>query len=210
MTTTEIREAFSLSSSTVDRIRSFRLDRLDKIRKGETPTSLKGDVYVVLHVLPLISFEASNLLDMQQVYPTANAFLQPIAWEKYGGMNKKFNLEGILATSVGQSEQVLSYVQLFRNGCLEAVDGCLLQNHPNESLLNPEFERQLGNALPQYLDGLEKYGIHPPIFLEIQIDALQDSYFSALKPSYDIIWQAGEQRGDPNYDAAGNWHYLWI
>ena len=61
----QIRSAFALSQATKDRIRDFRADRIAQIAAGETPMKLARKPVVVVHVMPLSSFEAENAISVR-------------------------------------------------------------------------------------------------------------------------------------------------
>ena len=71
-----------------------------------------------------------------------------------------------MAYSGGNEEKSHSYVQLYRNGIIEAVEGLLLE--PSEGkLIIPSiaYEQKLINSLMQYLSHLKALTVEPPIFI---------------------------------------------
>jgi predicted HTH transcriptional regulator len=56
----ELRNAFNLSETIIDRIRNFRMDRVGKIIADETPVHLVNNPKVTLHLLPENSFSLSQ------------------------------------------------------------------------------------------------------------------------------------------------------
>jgi hypothetical protein len=56
----EIRAAFLGSETTAERIRNFRLDRVSRVRVGETPVPLQQGPCTVLHIIPPSAFGSST------------------------------------------------------------------------------------------------------------------------------------------------------
>ena len=84
------------------------------------------------------------------------------------GWNNRYNLEGFLTFSGGREEESHSYVQLFRNGIIEAVEGLFLEpHHKGERLLIPSiaYEKELISSLTDYLSILKTLNVEPPIFI---------------------------------------------
>ena len=72
-----------------------------------------------------------------------------------------------LTYSSGEEERSHSYVQLFKNGIIEAVEGSILDhNHTKGKLLIPtNYEKVLIKLLPDYLSILETLNVELPIFI---------------------------------------------
>lgn len=164
MDVTELRIAFNLSETITERIRRFREDRISKIFANETPVPFYDTAKVVLHLIPINSFNpaqryeinkiASHLEKIQPIYPS--------------GYNHRYNLDGLLTYSGGRKEKSRSYVQLFRVGIIEAVEGELLDpRHYDGKLLIPGllYEKKLIKSLPLYLSALETINVELPIFV---------------------------------------------
>src|SRR5207244_5600049 len=56
MDVTEIRSAFTLAESTIERIQRFRLERLSAVLGDDTPCPLGGKAALVFHIVPLRAF----------------------------------------------------------------------------------------------------------------------------------------------------------
>lgn len=73
----EPQEAFNLSKTITERIRRFREDRITKIISGETPARLFDDHKVILHLIPLNSFDPAKRYDLTmllKIMATCNRF----------------------------------------------------------------------------------------------------------------------------------------
>jgi len=154
-----------LSETTVERIRNFRLDRLSKIISGDIPVSVNKSHKVVLHIIPINAFDPAfkvdvislenNLSDIKPIFP--------------GSMNFRFNFDGILTYSQSGSE-TYSYVQVFRNGIIEALNTSMLEIRDGRSLIpSVGFEKELIQALGRYLKVYRHWGVEPPIIVMLSL-----------------------------------------
>jgi hypothetical protein len=161
----ELRALFTLSESLAERIRSFRAGRLSAILSGETPIPLIEGPKTVLHLVPLTAFTPGIS------YPVVNladeiGSLPPIY---SGGWSHRLNFDGLLTFS-GEPGQYTSYLQIFRNGCIEAVNASLIREHEGKKLISGNYwEKELLDALAFYLNVLKRLDIQPPVVLMLSL-----------------------------------------
>jgi hypothetical protein len=158
----ELRIAFNLSETITERIRNFRRDRISNIVANETPILLPDTAKIVLHLIPITAFSSAQSLDIDKIASHAEQ-MQPIIPYSW---NHRYNLDGFLTHSVYKNDLAYSYVQLFRNGIIEAVDASMLR--PREhGLFIPGvlYEQNLINSLSNYLSVLKTLTVEPPIFV---------------------------------------------
>ncbi|CAG0932963.1 hypothetical protein TFLX_02825 [Thermoflexales bacterium] len=159
----EIRTAFALSESLSDKIRRFREDRLAQIVADQTPVPLEQGPRVVLHVVPVSSFVAGVEVDLLIVgqHPDWVRLLHA------GGWNRRHNFDGLVLFSADPPLVSTSYLQLFRNGILEAVDTYIVRGNSDAVELIPSavLESALIDGLRKYLDLLRKWEFGVPIFV---------------------------------------------
>jgi hypothetical protein len=159
----ELRIAFNLSETVAERIRNFRRDRISNIVANETPVLLPDIAKIVLHLIPINAFSSAQSLDIDKIASHPEQ-LHPIS--SYGGWNCRYNLDGFLIHSVYMQNQSYSYVQLFRNGIIEALEAATLRPHRNRLLIpSVVFEERLINSLSNYLSVLKTLTVEPPIFV---------------------------------------------
>lgn len=157
---TELRTAFALSGTTSERIRDFRLDRLARIVSGETPATLKEGAKIVLHVIPLSAFEPCKGFDLKSLGSDAIRVKPTYAMS----WSHRFNFDGVL----GYSSH--SYLQVFRNGIIEAVEALLLEDSRGERLIpSIAYEKELLKELPRFLSIQEELGVDPPFFIMLSL-----------------------------------------
>lgn len=64
----ELRAAFALSQTTIERARSFRVERVMAIVDSRTPVPIEADARLVFHCVPLESFAGSKQADVARFY----------------------------------------------------------------------------------------------------------------------------------------------
>jgi hypothetical protein len=158
----EIRAAFVQSELLPEKIRRFREQRLGQIVAGETPVTLQQESLIVLHLVPISAFLGTTNVD---VVPFMNYkhILSPIGGNITG---RRLNIDGFVSYHVSKRDgfNTVDYVQLFRNGIVEAVDSYLLTMSPKKRLIYlNDIENQLIGATEQFIEVFSKIGVDPPI-----------------------------------------------
>jgi hypothetical protein len=115
----EIRAAFTLSETRIERLRRFRDERLSLI-KAQNPlvplVSGEGAKYV-LHILPISAFEAVPDIDISTLEEREHDFVSGLSC---GSVHSHFNFDGFLlnCNTRYNSDSLNAYVQVFRNGVI--------------------------------------------------------------------------------------------
>ena len=161
----ELREAFVLAESVSDRMRRFRSGRIAVLASGDGPAALAAKSLIVLHVMPVQAFDRPTLLDIRSAM-RKDALLWPIDTH---GLTMKINFDGLLTYSPGLGGPVQSYVQLFRDGCIEAVNADILSRGGDRKFLYSGYEPRIEAALRKYMSFLQSEGIQPPIFAALSL-----------------------------------------
>ena len=129
---------------------------------------------------------------------------------------------------------VRSYVQVFRNGCVEAVTTEIFCSEDGQHFIYPSYEGRVEQGLYNYLSLLQGLGIEPPIFVSLAFVGAQDYSLAlpgflsrleltepiarevliipetpiydhdALRESFDRVWQTCGRFGSINY-TDGKW-----
>ena len=226
----ELRIAFNLSETITERIRDFRLDRIAKISANETPVPFYENAKIVLHLIPIISFNPAQNYDISEIASHPEK-MSPIY---SGGWNNRYNLDGFLTYSEDQAGKTYSYVQLFRNGIIEAVEGLLLEPMEGKLIIHSiAYEEKLIKSLSDYLSLLKTLNVELPLFVfltllgvegysmsvrqsrtidrdilqlpEVIVENYDDSADKILRPCFDAIWNACGYPRDLYYNDAGEW-----
>ena len=190
----ELRDLFGGGALIAQRMKQFRADRIASLVADDGPARLASRTLMVLHVMPQSAFDSAQSIDLS--YVLKNDLLM---WPMHAtGLSKKLNFDGVLSYFPGiylsgrQSEPVSSYVQIFRNGCMEAVTTEIFHDDNNQKLFYHSYEEKVEEAVFNHLKLLEGLGIEPPIFVSLAMLGAEDysialfDQFNAIRPSAPI------------------------
>ncbi len=136
----QIRSSFAVSESLPEKVRAFRHERLARIADGESlPTEMAGSARAVLHVFPISAVDPSASVDILRIRSLPGS-LPPPGWKSASGWNGSPNLDGF-----AQMIDHVSYVQLFRDAAIEAVDSYLLNWGNGHTIPFPTLEKKSPN-----------------------------------------------------------------
>ena len=191
----ELRAAFTGTETLAERARAFWVERLTRLIAGETPLVMPTPAKLVLHLLPMRSFAPGFVCDLVQLSKERlTAFLPPSG---RGAYTPRHMFDGLLRyLSVRDSsdplrEQTNSYVQLFRNGCLEAVDTCMLATYlpAARNISSVIFEQDLIGALENGLKVQAALDIDPPYYV---LAAMLNVRGYVLNREYHRYWPGAQ------------------
>jgi hypothetical protein len=208
--------------TTILEIREYRNARITRINNGETPKPLDGNNQspkIIFHLVPIKAFAPSMNFDLSELYKDLNS-IKPI----YSSvLNGQYNFDGFYTYGRSVNEETQkstgSYVQIFHNGIIEAVDLRLLHEGYLDGSL---FRDNLTEAILKFLSCQQKISVETPIFAmlslikvkgfhltvnsytsqshafekddllfpEILINDFQPDPGKALKPLFDMVWHA--------------------
>jgi len=188
MDTEQLRQAFTLSQTALQRITAFRHERVRKTLESETPIPLPQGAKIYLHLIPLeaftgsLVFSAADLQDAVKHLPTLGGTA--------GG--ERFNVDGILRSNYREFSEASHYVQVFRNGIIEAISSDaayqLRDSDIKTYFLSTHFEQRLLERLPQYLGCQKTLGVPLPIWCFItytgvkNVEIRRERYFESFPP----------------------------
>jgi len=162
MDVTELRVAFDVAARNVERIRRFREDRISSIFANETPLPFRESAKIILHLIPIIAFDPAQRHDVQRLALHLDT-LKPMVCS---GWNSRYNLDGFLTYAQDREGKTYSYVQVFRNGIVEAVEGAMLGPYGVESVIpSSEYEEEIVNALQRFLTVSRTMNFGLPVFV---------------------------------------------
>jgi hypothetical protein len=164
----EIRSAFLLSESIGGRIREFRADRIAVVIGEETPLALRPGPKLALHVLPLQSFTPGFSIDLTRVRCLPPDVGRPM--HVYSGLSSQYTYDGVVFyENIGQS-WYLTYTQVFRNGCIEVVDGVSLSGMEQQKRFVAEtYEMKVVQYLGTLFVILKRMEIEPPFLVALSL-----------------------------------------
>ncbi len=185
----ELRSAFLASETLSERLKAFRVERINRLLSRNAPVELSGDHLLVLHLLPVIGARADTRLATSSLQALLNDNMpRPIA---ANGCAPGFNFDGLLVSSSWIDNKSHSYVQITRTGFLEAVESQTLAPTPSQ-IRGGEFrkfipsiawEKRLIAAIPSYLKALAELKIPPPYIVSLSLLNVRD-YEMYVGPRY--------------------------
>jgi hypothetical protein len=156
----ELRSAFLLGEGLGERMRAFRLDRVNTILIRELSVNLHDSPKIVLHILPTAAFRPGFQIDLKTVEKTGSEDIRPMGSELTG--TQHYNYHGLLSYQK-IDDKAHSYVQVFRNGCIEAVETSLLRPWDGKACFpSIEFEREIIHCGNRLFNLLKKLKVDPP------------------------------------------------
>ncbi|OGO14163.1 MAG: hypothetical protein A2Y53_06495 [Chloroflexi bacterium RBG_16_47_49] len=181
----EIRSAFVEAAGLPERIRSFRDMRLGSIVAEELPIPLLPGSRVILHLIPFISFEQAINFPLNDIANNPRA-LTPIYSITTG---QRYNFDGYLTYGGIVGNEAHGYVQIFRNGIIEAIDaGLLMVKGDGRRIPINIFENRLIDAVEKYLHAQKKMTVPAPISLMLTLVGIRGYYLGVreeLDPDFD-------------------------
>lgn len=181
----ELRIAFTLSEALTEKIRRFREERISKINADETPVPFEGKAKIILHLIPLISFNPAQRYEIEKI-ATGPIRMPPIY---NNGWDQRYNLDGIITYSGNGKEKSHTYTQLYRNGIIEAVEGFLLSSSEDKKPFIPSiaYEEELIDSLNMYLKVLQHIKVELPILVFLTLLNVKNYYMYVDKFKYPFI-----------------------
>lgn len=160
----ELRTTFNLSETLADKIKRFREERISNILSNETSIPLYGSGKIVLHLIPLNAFYPGQSYDIHKIGDVRLGLI-------YEDLNRiRYNLDGILEYEQIEEDEgeTSDYVQLFRNGIIEAVTTTYC-DHENKIITSTDYEIAIINALKGYFGIYRKLNVEYPVFIFITL-----------------------------------------
>jgi hypothetical protein len=176
----ELRSVFAVSETAAESIRNFRASRLAQLIANDAPVRLDTKPKLVLHFVPLSAFIPGAKVDLSVLQHEAS-LLKPM---HAGGWNgPRYNFDG-LYTSATHDGLSYSYVQVFRNGAIEAVNTSLLDSKVAERKIIPSiaYETTLRNLLQRCFDIERKLEVEAPAAIMLSFLGIK-GYEMAVSPS---------------------------
>lgn len=157
------------------RAQRFREERIAGIAQGDLPVELPPTPKVVLHLLPATMHGSPASTDLAAI-AVRNIDFAPLSAFHLNGWGARHNLDGVLITGeAGDPSVPVSYLQVYRNGAVEAVDTTILRSqHEREAGLDPliaasPFGRILIVGLRRYMLMLETLKVPPPVIVALSL-----------------------------------------
>jgi hypothetical protein len=194
MSNFEIETAFKLVYNYEERIHSIYQNRLQELNNGKYHINIPSPNRMLVHMISIDALIANKSIDLEIVFNKFEDHLKPPGC--FFGKNIERNLHGLLVSCGPDpySDTYVGYVQLYRNGMIEAIDSSLLKpttqlhgrryNKPVKKLGMWFVEKNIIDSCEMYLKTLEKIGVNLPIFLYISFTHMK-GYKISLDPYRD-------------------------
>ncbi|MCW5702695.1 MAG: ATP-binding protein [Bradyrhizobium sp.] len=195
----QLRELFTLAPRIADQTREFRTTRLIRIASGDAPVTLMHKDVLVLHVVPFSAFDRDAPLPMAELERDYMSF-HPIGSRQSQAL--KINFDGFLAMSNGDRAANVerAYVQLFRGGIVEAVDGLYARASGEPLIPVVQVERNIAGHAMRLMRDLAAIGIEPPYAVLASLLTAEKARFNFAHPG-DGAWydRMGSYTDRPQY-----------
>jgi hypothetical protein len=167
----ELRNAFILSETLGEKISSFRNNRIASIVADETGMPLYSSSNIILHIIPISAFAFTRKdIDLKAIYNGCK--ISPIC---SGAYNRRINFDGIFIYSVEMEKgKTDSYVQLYKNGIIEAVESKMLPF--KDKSIPISYEAYLIRSTKEYIEFLKELDIELPFFIYVTLTGVK-GYF---------------------------------
>jgi hypothetical protein len=182
----EIRSAFVESTDIEEKLRAFRNARVVAISNGDSPAGIVNNPVVIVHLMPLSVFTTSDRRDLTRIAAQHESSLQPF---NAGGWGGRYNFDGYVSSSGKEPK----YVQVFRNGSMEAADATLLvigqKDYENQIPTIP-LEKTVIAAVRRYLDIQRGMEVPLPIFVSVtlfRVKGFTVSYFGGSTIDRNVL-----------------------
>ena len=164
----EIRAMFVGGATLTQRIRSFRMDRLQKIRESPpVPSFIRGQGMAFVHIVPLDALDAQPRIVIQN--------LKEIDWlfPRHSSADWRKNLDGLLTMDASHRfNQCTWYVQLFRTGIVEIGYGGFVfesESGSEKNLRADNFDILLIQCCRRFVPQLRNLGITSPLAIFVSL-----------------------------------------
>ncbi|HWF20026.1 MAG TPA: ATP-binding protein [Verrucomicrobiae bacterium] len=154
-----LRSAFAMNESFAEKMRSFRMDRVNAILNRSLTVKLSESPKTVLHLFPVASFQPGFRVDLERIESGETDAPMPMGARR---LMNHYNYDGLITFSSAE-KQAYTYLQIFRNGCFEAVESQLLEPHDGRKFFpGAAFEKEVIQCGERLLKLLHMLEIEPP------------------------------------------------
>lgn len=161
MDITELRHAMIFADTLGQRLEEFHIERLAKVASN---TVLEGGPKIVLHFQPLSSVQLDAPIDLARV----NIDQRKLMLIGIAGIESelRLNFDGLLAFNPNSPQ--IGYIQVFRNGVIEAVDTRVLRREGG-FITARSFEQAIINTTVRCLGLINDLGLVAPVRFHISL-----------------------------------------
>jgi Putative DNA-binding domain len=164
----EIGQAFAEQRSLGEQLRNWRTDRISRHLANDGSTTLDGPSKLLLHFVPAAALGGQQTPGLWKVPADWQRLIRPSSLTS--GISWRYNADGFLVHSTKGTDGWASYVQVFRNGCLEYGDGYILNvglhygNGKENVIPSKSLEEKLVATYANGIQVLNALGIDDPVY----------------------------------------------
>jgi len=168
MDVSELRTSFNFLQSIVEKIKNFHLDRIANLNANDTPVPFFKGPKMTIHLIPLSSFYSLHEFDLSYYFKNPK-YLHPMGGSSW---HNQYNLDGVISFyRPSDGIESHTYVQLYRNGIIEAVS--LIDGNNQKKFFINDVEKGLAREIANYLNVQKKIGIQPDINVFITLSGIK-------------------------------------
>jgi hypothetical protein len=165
----ELRAAFTQAGSISEKIQEFRAARIFRLLDDRTPVPFVKGSKAVIHLIPLESLSGPIQYPILK-YKNELQWLSPLYT---ASPSRRINLDGMVTFNRSISESTF-YIQLFRNGVVEIVDGEILTNSyiskSKRTLDHESFEKDVPECCERlFRFQTEELGVNLPVAITLSL-----------------------------------------
>lgn len=162
----QLRAVFLNSSQVQARTRAFRQARVDLVKAGNGPLCLVPPGLALVHVM--------SIGGTVRAADVARTDERPMLLSAHGvpSYSTSINFDGVLTVSSGLGGHAYQYVQLFRDGSIEAAMGRMVfePHHGGPPRVRyADLADGIVSTLPGYLEMLGRVGFGPPFVVFVSL-----------------------------------------
>ena len=173
----ELRSIITQSDTLTTKIREFRSERIGNLMAGETPATLKEGARTVLHMIPLNAFGGTHKYNVAELQRSSGDLVGvPGATIQAYYNHFRHNLDGVV-TMLGYDESGMKgYLQVFRNGILEAVEAESINHMQSKPCWHGQDEKLLIESVARGLKLQQHLGVEPPVIVLVTLMNVKGFY----------------------------------
>jgi Putative DNA-binding domain len=175
----QMRRVFTQGADNLERIRRFVRERVFLVNAGEGAIPLSPDTpKIILHVLPLLSFDSTLILPIGHHLLTTMTQMTPFGDQFIGNWDNGYNADGLIWKTT--NTVIGSYTQLFRNGIIEGASNGIIFDTEKQQLSATSVERAACFSLACIFTELRNISIISPVVISLSLIGVKN--YSISKP----------------------------
>jgi len=165
MTYDQLRNAFGMRESLLQRVKDFRSERLLKIARDKAPVHLGAKPKIVVHIVPIQGLVGTINLDVVDLHNRHDVFrLRDYSW------NRRPNIDGLVRFPYDADGPIDRYLQIFRNGAMEVVRADQYESDKNPPAMPSSWVGNLlRDSIKAYVEAVPTVRISGPLVVFLSL-----------------------------------------